>query len=145
MIRAVLDANVIVSGMVAFPDPSRVLAVVLRTWVRGRFELLISDHILDEVIRTAAKPYFSERIDHRLRERLINAVSQQATRVQITHAVSGVATHPEDDLVLATAMSAEADYLVTGDRQLRRLDRFGDVAIVSPAMFRAVVDDAHGK
>ena len=34
--------------------------------------------------------------------------------------VRGVATHPEDDLILATALSAKAAYLVTGDGPLLR-------------------------
>ena len=49
--------------------------------------------------------------------------------------MSGVATHPEDDLVLATAVSAQADYLVTRDRQLLKLGSYQGVAIVSPTEF----------
>lgn len=39
----------------------------------------------------------------------------------MTAAVSGVATHPEDDLVLATALSGGAQFVVTGDYKLVRL------------------------
>jgi uncharacterized protein len=52
-----------------------------------------------------------------------------------------VATHPEDDLVLAAAVSAEAGYLVTGDRQLQQLGRFRGVDIVSPRAFLAILED----
>ena len=57
----------------------------------------------------------------------------------ITTSVSGVATHPEDDLVLATAISGKADYLVTGDRQLLKLQEFEDVSIVSAAEFLLIL------
>ncbi len=50
-----------------------------------------------------------------------------------------MATHPEDDLVLATAVSAAADYLVTGDKQLQRLGGYHGVAIVSPRDFLALL------
>jgi predicted nucleic acid-binding protein len=50
-----------------------------------------------------------------------------------------VATHPEDDLVLATAVSAHADYLVTGDRKLQRLGSYQGVRILSPREFLAVL------
>ena len=53
MIRAVLDANTIASGMVRFRTGTRAPAVILRAWVVDEaFELLISEHILDEVVRT---------------------------------------------------------------------------------------------
>jgi predicted nucleic acid-binding protein len=67
-------------------------------------------------------------------------VHSHAQRVSITVAVSGVATHPEDDLVLATAISAGADYLVTGDRRFRtRIPRYRSVLLLSPAEFLAVL------
>jgi predicted nucleic acid-binding protein len=49
-------------------------------------------------------------------------------------------THPEDDLVLAAAISAIADYLVTGDRQLQRIAHFHDVEIVTPRAFHSILD-----
>jgi hypothetical protein len=42
--------------------------------------------------------------------------------------------------VLAAAVSADADYLVTGDRQLQRLGTYEGVRIVSPRDFLALLD-----
>jgi predicted nucleic acid-binding protein len=54
--------------------------------------------------------------------------------------VSGVATHPEDDLVLATAVSAGADYLVTGDIRFRtRVPSYQGISLVSPSEFLAII------
>jgi predicted nucleic acid-binding protein len=55
--------------------------------------------------------------------------------VPITATVQGVATHPEDDLVLATVVSAGAHYLVTGDTKLQDLGAFEGVTILSPRAF----------
>ena len=60
--------------------------------------------------------------------------------VPVTAQVQGVATHPEDDLILATAISGNADYLVTGDRQLLALGSYGGVRIVTPRDFLAILD-----
>jgi predicted nucleic acid-binding protein len=62
--------------------------------------------------------------------------------VEITVEVRGVATHPEDDLILATAISARADYLVTGDRQLQALGSYQGVQIVSPRQFLTILQAA---
>lgn len=51
-----------------------------------------------------------------------------------------VATHPEDDLILATAVAGNAEYLVTGDRQLLALGTYEGVRIVSAAEFLAVLE-----
>jgi len=54
--------------------------------------------------------------------------------------VSGVASHPEDDIVLSSAVSAAVDYLVTGDRQLQETGSFQGVKIVSPRDFLTLLE-----
>ncbi len=91
--------------------------------------------------RTLATPYFSDRISAQTATQWVDAMNVLARDTVITAEVVGVATHPEDDLVLATAASARADYLVTGDRQLLRLGSFKGVSIISPADFARVLDE----
>lgn len=46
---------------------------------------------------------------------------------------------PDDDKVLACAVSVGADYLITGDSHLLKLGSFASVPIVTPAdFFRAL-------
>ncbi|MCC7021329.1 MAG: hypothetical protein IT338_00795 [Thermomicrobiales bacterium] len=52
-----------------------------------------------------------------------------------------MATHPEDDLILATAVACRASYLVTGDRKLRAVGAFRGVAILSPREFLTRLED----
>jgi len=59
--------------------------------------------------------------------------------VTVTSQIAGVASHPEDDLILATALDGRADYLVTGDAQLQKLKRFRGVVIISPREFLVVL------
>ena len=68
---------------------------------------------------------------------MLGALEQLATRVVVTVVVSGIASHAEDDLVLAAAVSARVDYLVTGDKQLLKLGQYEGVIIVSPRDFLA--------
>jgi predicted nucleic acid-binding protein len=70
----------------------------------------------------------------------IDALKQDAQLIAITVTISGVASHPEDDLVLAAAVSATADYLVTGDKQLQRLGAYQGDTIVSPRQFLTLLD-----
>lgn len=67
-------------------------------------------------------------------------LTEEATQTPITASVSGVATHPEDDLILAAAISGCADYLVTGDARLQALGTFQGVQIMSPRVFLGILE-----
>src|SRR5688572_27474301 len=60
MIRAVLDTNVLASAAIAHPGTT--LATILDSFVANRFELAVSEHILVELRRTLASPYYAARI-----------------------------------------------------------------------------------
>ena len=141
MIRAVLDANILVSG---FPAATGTVAMLIDRWRAGEFLLVVSQHILDEVGRAWTKPYWQARFAPILIERALALLQQDADLTTITATVKGVATHPEDDVVLATAMSAQVDYLVTGDKHLQALGRYQNVTILSPRDFLTLLeqDDA---
>jgi predicted nucleic acid-binding protein len=55
----------------------------------------------------------------------------------LTVDVTGVATHPLDDFILATAIASGAYYLVMGDRKLRAITAFQGVTILTPREFLA--------
>lgn len=97
-----------------------------------RFTVLSSDHVLDEVERALAKPFFARRLAPADRAAYTALLRREAVIVRPRTAVRGVASHPEDDLVLAAALDGEAHYLVTGDEGLRDLGTFRGVEIVTP-------------
>src|SRR3954465_5649797 len=134
MIRAVLDTNVLASAAIAHPGTT--LATILDSVVANRFDLAISEYILVELRRTLATQYYAARIRPAAASQYIQFLIGLGTTVPITMSVTGVATHPEDDPILATALSAQADYLVTGDLRLkRRVPTFRGIRLVLAAEF----------
>ena len=142
MIAAVLDTNVLASGIVGFRNPASVPGQLLRAWRQSRFELIVSGPILTELSRTLAKRYFRRRLTAQQLRRTHRLLRRRAVPVRITSVVTGVATHPEDDLILSTAISAQAGYLVTGDHQLRSLGSHGNTVILSPREFLDMLAEA---
>jgi uncharacterized protein len=135
---ATFDANLLASGLVAAEGGT--IASIIDGWRLGRFEVALSQHIFDEFVRALAQPYFTGRVPSGVIATYIAFVSRHATFYALTVTISGVATHPEDDLVLASALSAGADYLVTGDRRLRsRVPAYQGTRVVSPAEFLAII------
>lgn len=136
MTTAVLDTNVLASG---FVSPELAPGQLLIAWQYGLFELITSPQIIAELTRTFEQPYFRLRLSQAQRRTNMDLLRSSATLVTPTAAVTGVATHAEDDGILAAAVSAAADYLVTGDLKLQRLQSFRGVAIVSPRQFVEVL------
>src|SRR3712207_3412545 len=113
-------------------------------WRQRRYRLILSEHILAELERTLALPYFRRYIPPEEAQAGLALLRQRAVITPITVTVQGVATRPEDDLVLATAVSGGADYLVTGDSRLQRLGSHQQVTILSPRQFLDVLQDDEG-
>ena len=137
MIRATLDTNVLVSGLAGLDVPASTPGAIVWHWHNDTFELVISTSILAELERTLTKPYYRSRRSPAQIEAAVRLIVSKATFVVPTITISGVTTHPEDDLVLAVAASARVDYLVTGDKPLHRLGAYQGVRMISP---RAVLE-----
>ena len=136
MIRAVLDTNVLASG---FVSDGGTPGQLLTFWGEAAYELVVSAPILKELERTLSKPYFRERYRPDQVKKALERLQRHAVTAAVTVVVQGVATHPEDDLVLATAVSAVADLLVTGDHRLRHVQEHQGVTILTPREFLAML------
>ena len=138
MITAVLDTNVLASGMVTAGNAP---GQILDAWHAGQFELVTSEHIIEELSRTLQKPYFQKLLSSKATANFIGLLQNEAFVTPITVKIQGIATHPEDDLTIATALSAKADYLVTGDQPL--LNKVGNsyqgVTLTTPSDFLKIL------
>jgi uncharacterized protein len=127
--RVTLDANVLAPG---FTSRGSASSRLIDLWRTGAFELILSEHVLKELARTLTDPYFATRLPHDDAAAILMLLSTTATVTGLTVEVSGVATHPEDDAVLATALSGQATILCTRDKQLLKLRSYQSVIILSP-------------
>lgn len=142
MIKSVLDTNVLAAGILGFASAGQAPVRLLRLWQDQRFELVTSDHIVSELVNTMDKPFFRSRLTEEQIGSTQRLLQARATWTPVTTAVSSVAPHPEDDLVLAAAVSAGADYLVTGDKPSMAVGSHAGVSIVSPRAFFDLLEAA---
>ena len=139
MIAAAADTNVLASGFLG-RNPEAAPVRILDAWRAGAFTLVVSEYVLEELARTLARPYFVARLGPEQAAANFRLLRADARLALLDADVRGVATHPEDDLILATALSGQADYLVTGDRQFQQLGAYRTVSIVSPRAFLNLLD-----
>lgn len=144
MKRAVFDTTLIASGLAGYSRQESTPGALLRRWFAREFTLVLSDHLIGEIERMLAKPYFVANVTSVDRARAVAALREQTSWTDITVLVSGVATHPEDDLALAAAVSADVDYLVTGDQPLQDVGGYQGVTIMSPRDFLSLLEKQGG-
>jgi predicted nucleic acid-binding protein len=61
--------------------------------------------------------------------------------VRPSQSVQSICRDPDDDLILACALEARADYLVTGDADLLDVKIFKGIQIVTPRNFELLFND----
>lgn len=127
--RVVLDTNVLIAAFVARGQCHELLEHLSRA-----HQLVTSEPILGELSgklagKIGARPETVRRTLALLRSRM--------EIVEAAPLPSPVCRDPDDDVVLATALAADADCLITGDSDLLVLQEHGSIPIVRPADFWA--------
>jgi uncharacterized protein len=137
VLTAVIDSTVLVS---AFLTEGGVSAALLRCASEGVFLVFLSEDIVTETEHTLAYPRIRERYDYTDDNvaDFLNRLRVAATLVdELPHLT--VVRDPNDDMVIATAVQAQAAYIVTRDNDLLSLQQYEDITIISPETFIAIV------
>lgn len=133
--RAVLDVNVIVAALLSRDGTP---ATLLRSWIQGAFELVVSPGLLAELARVLECPKIGGRVLAEEARSLIDWLEDSATIVSDPDEPPPVRSpDPGDDYLIALASKARA-VLVSGDAHLLEIQ--ADVPIMSPADFREPLD-----
>jgi putative PIN family toxin of toxin-antitoxin system len=138
VIRAVLDASVVVSSLI---NPQGIPAQVLDAWRAERFRVVLSAAILDEIGRVLRYPRVA--VYHRWsEERLRQWLEDFAHLALMTPGILSLEIIQEDSAdnrYLECAVEGAAAYLVSGDRLLLSLGTYQGIQIVSPRVFLDVL------
>jgi len=127
-VRAVLDTNVVISG-IFFGGPPR---QILEIWMDGGFELCLSSAIFDEYLRVCDRLAASHPgLEYR---GLLVAILGHATLVSGEDVGLGITADPDDDKFMACAKEAGA-VVVSGDRHLLDATGWGGVEALTPREF----------
>jgi len=125
--RVVLDANVIVAAFAARGLCESVLELCL-----SDHELVLSEHLLTEVHRNLAGKL---RLPAAVTRDIVDLLRRHGRLVEPADVAIGACRDPDDLPVLGVAVAAEADCIVTGDKDLLVLGQFRGVPVYSPRAF----------
>lgn len=135
-VKVFVDTNVLISYLLGWGRHSAVSSA-LRAGIQGEFDLVISREILDELTRNISdKPYLRSRIPD---SALATFLRLMANTSQILDAIDATGVNlsrdKADNFVLLQAIAADADVILTGDRDLLVLNAIGHIRIVNPNDF----------
>ena len=138
-LKAVLDTNVFVSGLMGVNSPPR---QIVDAWLDGRFTLVTSLYLVEELAHVFTYPRIVKRIrlDEPEVDAILAALLSQAEMAPGELELPGVTRDPKDDAVVACAVEGEADYIVSGDEDLLVLNVYKDVKIVTPRQFMSILE-----
>lgn len=130
-VGVVLDTNVVASALLWGGTPERLIEAA----GEGTLELFTSEALLAELAGILGRSKFAAK----LRQKNLSAAEVLARYREIAEAVEATPIEeaalrdPYDAAVLACALSAQVEAIVSGDEDLHALGTYQNIAILSPA------------
>jgi uncharacterized protein len=130
-VRAVIDTNVLIAALLWRGPPHALLEQVRA----GTVSLVSSPALLAELADALGRTKFDAILmrTNTSRERSLAEVRQLAEVIEPPPLPQPVCRDPDDDQVLALAIAAKVELIVSGDNDLLSLSSFEGIPIVAPA------------
>lgn len=138
MVKAVFDTNVLVSAFLTRHHPGGVSSELLRFVINGAIDLYLSTEIVDEVVATLSEERFQKRYPSSSQQvgQYRADLLMLANTVDDPPPISGaVPRDPDDDKIIACAVAADVDYLVSRDHDLLSLGAYAGITMIAPEDF----------
>jgi len=135
--RVVLDTNTVISGFLWGSYPRQILDLVRNQQIY----IYTSSPLIEELLDVLSRPKFAQRLQTVIQETPEALVNNYRNLVQIVeiHTVEKIVINdPDDDQVLACAVSASADYIISGDQDLLTLKLYQNIPIVTAREFMTI-------
>lgn len=127
-----MDPNVFISARIFdLGHPAR----ITRAADEGRFELVLSERLLEELSDVLMRPRFRRYATEEEVEDLLFGLRQTGTFFEDVEAERSVPDDPKDDYLVALAYAANADYLVSGDPHLAGAKNTAPAVVLTPRQF----------
>ena len=139
MLKAVIDINLFVSGLISKKgSPAR----LLRLWRDHAFLLVISEQMVQEIESVLQYPHIRNKYNLKDEEieQAVSTIKKFAVLLPDAIELDVVKDDSDDNKVLACALAIKADYIVSGDSHLLELGIFENIPIVTVKDFLAFIE-----
>jgi len=133
-VKIILDANVVIAAFASRRLCESVVELCLHS-----HEIVLSEELLEEIMRNLRQKI---KLPGNIVEDISKLLREQASMVSSVPLAAEVCRDPDDVKILGLAVAANADYIVTGDKDLLVLKKSQGVPIVTPRLFSDII---HGE
>ena len=134
MLKAVLDTNILVSGLLR-TSPN--CSVILEKFAHNAFTLVISPAILEEYIDVISRPKFRHIITAKSAREIVEIINARAFWVNPSEKLQAIPEDDDDNRFLEAALASGSNVIVSGDTHLLALKTFRRIPILSAKEFLA--------
>ncbi|MES2776431.1 MAG: putative toxin-antitoxin system toxin component, PIN family [Bacteroidota bacterium] len=127
--RIIIDTNLWISFLVT-KDFTKLDEIIFS----GNGILVFSQELLDEFLEVARRPKFRRFFSHADVEQILETIDEYADFVKVQTQID-VCRDPKDNFLLSLSIDGNADYLLTGDKDLLDMTKFGETEIVTISNF----------
>ena len=133
--KVVIDTNILVSAVLRDRDPELVIQFVVD---HPEFEWVASQPILTEYKEVLNRRKF--RLTQEVKDDWFNLLYEALTLIEVDTSVD-FPIDPDDAMFLACAITADADFLITGDTDLFQGENLLKAAVITVAGFKNLFCD----
>lgn len=145
-LKVVIDTNLFVRGLLK----GKITLPLIEAWVNDAFVLVTSEELIEELAEVVTRPRLRAYIPKGDADKLIELIYRKAIVVKPSERPP-LCRDPDDYPVLGSAIAGQADFIVTGDgdlkddRQLKREMAALGVQIMSAPEFLALLETRGGQ
>ena len=127
--RIIIDTNLWISFLIT-KDFTKLDEIIFS----GNGILVFSDELLNEFLEVAKRPKFRRFFSPADIEELLETIDEYADFVKVKTTIE-VCRDPKDNFLLSLSIDGNADFLLTGDKDLLDLVKFGETKIITISNF----------
>lgn len=133
MKKVVLDTNALISGLLWDGNE----ATIIEKAEKREIQLLISPKILKELERVLKREKFTKRLEDKeyTVEKAVTKIALITILIEPNININEIKEDPDDNRVLECAVSAEVDFIISGDNHLLSLKRYSGIDIITASEF----------
>ena len=140
MLKVVLDTNVLVSAAISSQGNP---ALIFEMLILGTIHNSTTPEIITEFEEVLQRPHIAKRLPPAKKDFILNMFKDISEIIIPDSKFQEVQEDPDDDKFLECAVSAGADFIISGDDHLLKIKEFRGIKILNPAEFVNLMNSKH--
>ena len=132
--KVILDCNIWISFLLSRQD-----YLLKRMLMDTRFDIYICEELLSEIINVARRDKIRKRVSENELQQLLKIIDAFCIKTTISQIAESIIRDPKDVYLLSLAETIDANYLVSGDKDLTDLNLHLKTRIVKLADFKLMM------